>query len=69
MNDPTHWADKSGGFAAAATPADLEMPKARFLGKSGSLTELLKGMAALSPDEKKTRRRHQPGQAAKLRPL
>ena len=42
-------------FAAAATPADLENAKARFLGKSGSLTELLKGMAALSPDEKKTR--------------
>ena len=42
-------------FSAAATPADLENAKARFLGKSGSLTELLKGMAALSPEEKKTR--------------
>jgi len=42
-------------FDAAATPADLENAKARFLGKSGSLTELLKGMAALSPEDKKTR--------------
>jgi phenylalanyl-tRNA synthetase alpha chain len=42
-------------FAAASTPADLENAKARFLGKSGSMTDLLKGMAALSPEEKKTR--------------
>ncbi len=42
-------------FAAAATPADLENAKARFLGKSGSLTELLKGMGALSVEDKKTR--------------
>ena len=42
-------------FDAATSPADLENAKARFLGKSGSVTELLKGMAALSPEEKKTR--------------
>ncbi|RZI80582.1 MAG: phenylalanine--tRNA ligase subunit alpha [Rubrivivax sp.] len=42
-------------FALASTPADLENAKARFLGKSGSLTELLKGMGALSPEDKKTR--------------
>jgi len=42
-------------FSAAATPADLENAKARFLGKTGSLTELLKGMGALSVEEKKTR--------------
>jgi phenylalanyl-tRNA synthetase alpha chain len=42
-------------FAAAATPADLENAKARFLGKQGSITELMKGMGALSPDEKKLR--------------
>src|SRR5574343_944594 len=42
-------------FAEATTPADLENAKARFLGKSGSVTELLKGMGALSPEEKKTR--------------
>ena len=42
-------------FAAATTPADLENAKARFLGKSGSVTDLLKGMGALTPEEKKTR--------------
>jgi len=42
-------------FAAAATPAQLEDAKARFVGKSGRITELMKGMAALSPEEKKTR--------------
>ena len=42
-------------FAAAPTPAELENAKARFLGKAGRLTELLKGLAALSHDEKKTR--------------
>jgi phenylalanyl-tRNA synthetase alpha chain len=42
-------------FAAAATPAELENAKARFLGKAGRVTDLLKGMAALSHDEKKTR--------------
>ncbi len=42
-------------FAAAATPADLENAKAQFLGKQGQLTELMKGMAALSVEEKKTR--------------
>ncbi len=42
-------------FAQAATPADLENAKARFLGKAGRLTELLKGLAALAADEKKTR--------------
>ncbi len=42
-------------FAAAATPAELENAKAQFLGKQGQLTELMKGMAALSVEEKKTR--------------
>ena len=41
-------------FANAATPADLENAKALYLGKSGRITELMKGMAALSVDEKKT---------------
>ncbi len=48
-------ADASASFAAAAAPADLENAKAQFLGKTGRLTELMKGMAALSVDEKKTR--------------
>ena len=42
-------------FAAAATPADLENAKAQFLGKSGRVTEMMKGLAALSVDEKKSR--------------
>jgi phenylalanyl-tRNA synthetase alpha chain len=42
-------------FAQAAAPADLENAKARYLGKAGRITELMKGMAALSVDEKKTR--------------
>ena len=42
-------------FAQSATPADLENAKAQFLGKSGRITELMKGMAALSVEEKKSR--------------
>ncbi|HEY9105867.1 MAG TPA: phenylalanine--tRNA ligase subunit alpha, partial [Roseateles sp.] len=41
-------------FAAAPTPAELENAKARFLGKSGRVTELMKGLASLSIEEKKT---------------
>ncbi len=40
-------------FAAAAEPAALENEKARFLGKTGSITELLKGLGKLAPEEKK----------------
>ncbi len=51
-------------FSKATTPADLENAKAQFLGKSGRVTELMKGMAALSVDEKKVARcSHQFGQA------
>ena len=42
-------------FAQATAPADLENAKAQYLGKSGRMTELMKGMAALSVEEKKTR--------------
>lgn len=42
-------------FDAAATGADLENAKARFLGKSGRVTELLKGLGAMQPEEKKAR--------------
>ena len=42
-------------FAAAPNPAELENAKARFLGKSGLVTELLKAMATLSVEEKKAR--------------
>ncbi|MEO8249722.1 MAG: phenylalanine--tRNA ligase subunit alpha [Burkholderiales bacterium] len=42
-------------FQSSATPAALEDAKARYLGKSGRITELMKGMATLSVDEKKSR--------------
>jgi phenylalanyl-tRNA synthetase alpha chain len=42
-------------FAVANTPVDLENAKARFVGKSGSVTDLLKGMGQLSVEDKKTR--------------
>ncbi len=45
-------ADARAAFDAAATAADLEQAKSRFLGKSGALTELLKGLGRLSADER-----------------
>ena len=42
-------------FAQAVTPADLENAKAQFLGKSGRITELMKGLAQLPVEEKKSR--------------
>jgi phenylalanyl-tRNA synthetase alpha chain len=42
-------------FEAAPTAAELENAKARFLGKSGLVTDLLKGLGVLSPEEKRTR--------------
>jgi phenylalanyl-tRNA synthetase alpha chain len=42
-------------FAQAPTPAELENAKARYLGKSGRVTELLKALGALTPEEKKSR--------------
>jgi len=42
-------------FLGANTPAELENAKALFLGKAGSITELMKGMATLPTEEKKTR--------------
>jgi phenylalanyl-tRNA synthetase alpha chain len=47
--------DAQAAFATASAPADLENAKAVFLGKTGRITELMKGMAALSVDEKKSR--------------
>ena len=41
-------------FAQALTPADLENAKSLFLGKSGRMNELMKGMFALSLEEKKS---------------
>ncbi|QHJ00858.1 phenylalanine--tRNA ligase subunit alpha [Xylophilus rhododendri] len=48
-------ASASQAFSAAGTPVDLENAKAQFLGKSGRITELMKGMATLAVDEKKAR--------------
>jgi phenylalanyl-tRNA synthetase alpha chain len=42
-------------FARAATPAELENAKARFLGRAGRLTDLLKSLAALNAEDKKSR--------------
>ena len=41
-------------FAQSNTPADLENAKAQFLGKSGRITALMKGLVALSVEEKKS---------------
>jgi phenylalanyl-tRNA synthetase alpha chain len=40
-------------FVSAIDAASLEQAKARYLGKSGSLTELLKGLGKLDPDARK----------------
>lgn len=59
MNDPAPLADLVAAacaeFDAAPTPAELENAKARFLGKSGRITELLKALGALPVEEKKSR--------------
>lgn len=40
-------------FAETSDPDTLEQVKARYLGKSGRITELLKGLGKLPPEEKK----------------
>ncbi|MDE2369095.1 MAG: phenylalanine--tRNA ligase subunit alpha [Burkholderiales bacterium] len=42
-------------FDAAPTPAELENAKARFIGKSGRVTELLKALASAPVEVKKSR--------------
>ena len=42
-------------FAQAHTPAELENAKARYIGKAGRVTELLKTLGSLGADEKKAR--------------
>jgi phenylalanyl-tRNA synthetase alpha chain len=39
-------------FRSAGEPAALEDAKARYLGKTGALTALLKGLGALAPEER-----------------
>lgn len=41
-------------FSAAVDAAALEVAKARYLGKAGSLTELLKGLGKLDPEARKS---------------
>ena len=56
MNDLTPLVqDAQADFEGASTPADLENAKARYLGKAGRITEQLKALGALSPDDKKAR--------------
>ena len=40
-------------FAQAKHPAELEDAKAIFLGKSGRITELMKGLGSLGVEQKK----------------
>ncbi len=47
--------DAQADFARAPTPAELENAKARYLGKAGRLTELLKALGRVPPEEKKSR--------------
>lgn len=47
--------EAQSAFAASHTQADLENAKAQFLGKTGLVTELLKGLASLSPEDKKSK--------------
>jgi phenylalanyl-tRNA synthetase alpha chain len=55
MNDPDELIRAAqAAFAAAVQPAALENEKARFLGKGGRVTELLKGLARLSPEDKRS---------------
>ncbi len=52
MNDLDSLAQQAqADFDAAPTAAELENAKARFLGKSGRVTELLKGLGAPSHAE------------------
>jgi phenylalanyl-tRNA synthetase alpha chain len=45
--------DARAAFAAVSQPAALENEKARFLGKSGAITERLKALGKLAPEDKR----------------
>ncbi|MEW5770379.1 MAG: phenylalanine--tRNA ligase subunit alpha [Pseudomonadota bacterium] len=45
--------DAEREFAAAANLPTLDQVKARFLGKTGAITEQMKGLGALPPEERK----------------
>ena len=44
--------EASRAFARAASPAELEQVKARYLGKAGALSEQMKGLTKLAPGER-----------------
>lgn len=46
--------DAKRDFSQASDPASLEDVKAKYLGKSGRLTELLKGLGGLDPETRKS---------------
>ena len=46
--------DAKRDFSKASDPAALEDAKARYLGKSGLLTERLKALGGMSPEERKS---------------
>ena len=46
--------DATATLTAVKSMSELEQVKAKYLGKSGSLTEQLKTLGSLTPDEKKT---------------
>ena len=46
--------EASAAFAATDDPDALEQVKALYLGKSGQISMLLKGMAKMTPEERKT---------------
>ncbi|RAK56869.1 phenylalanine--tRNA ligase subunit alpha [Phenylobacterium deserti] len=48
-------AELSARVVAAATPADLEAVRVAALGKSGSISDLLKTLGQMSPDERRER--------------
>lgn len=55
MSDIEHIVERAEAeFAGIDDAAALEQAKARYLGKSGSVTELLKGLGKLAPEERKS---------------
>lgn len=46
-------AEAEAAFAATAEPATLEQVKARYLGKTGAIPELLKGLGKLDPEARR----------------
>ena len=56
MNELDTLVDRAqAAFDAAGASADLENAKAQFLGKTGHITELMKGLAQLPVEQKKSR--------------